>query len=156
LLGQGRSFQLLLFGDGPERASLEIAAKMPPLAGHVRVLGQVSTSEMNAQLSRAQAVVVPSLAGEVFGLALAEGMQKALPVIASDLGSLKEVLSDTGLTFKKGDPADLARQISRLLDDPQQAASLGQRAFSRIETQFSYAKMVSGHAEIYRSLLKVN
>ena len=120
------------------------------------LLGRVSSSQMNAELSRAQAVVVPSLAGEVFGLVLAENMQKALPLIVSDLGSFKEVLGDTGLIFRTGDPADLARQLGRLLDDPQQAASLGQRAFSRVETQFSHAKMVSGHAEIYRSLLKTN
>lgn len=153
---QGRSFQLLVIGDGPERASLELAARTPPLAGHVRILGRVSPSQMNAELSRAQAVVVPSLAGEVFGLVLAESMQKALPLIVSDLGSFKEVLGDTGLIFRTGDPADLARQLGRLLDDPQQAASLGVRAFSRVETQFSYAKMVRGHAEIYRSLLKTN
>src|SRR2546429_1383865 len=52
------------------------------------LLGRVSSSQMNAELSRAQAVVVPSLAGEVFGLVLAENMQKALPLIVSDLGSL--------------------------------------------------------------------
>jgi len=153
---QGRSFQLSVIGDGPERAWLEIAAKTPPLAGHVRLLGQVSTSEMNAELSRAQAVVVPSLAGEVFGLVLAENMQRALPLIVSDLGSFKEVLGDTGLVFKTGDPADLARQVGQILDDPQQAASLGQRAFSRVERQFSCAKMVSEHAQIYRCLLKMN
>jgi len=145
-----------VIGDGPERAWLEIAAKTPPLAGHVRLLGQVSTSEMNAELSRAQAVVVPSLAGEVFGLVLAENMQRALPLIVSDLGSFKEVLGDTGLVFKTGDPADLARQVGQILDDPQQAASLGQRAFSRVERQFSCAKMVSEHAQIYRCLLKMN
>ena len=155
LRGQGRSFQLLVIGDGPERASLEIAAKTPPLAGHVRLLGQVSSSEMNAELSRAQVVVVPSLAGEVFGLALAENMQRALPLIVSDLGSFKEVLGDTGLIFRTGNPEDLARQVGRILDDPRQAASLGQQAFARVETEFSYAKMVNGHAEAYRSLLKI-
>ena len=156
LRGQGRSVQLLVIGDGPERASLEIAARTPPLAGHVRLLGRVSSSQMNAELSRAHAVVVPSLAGEVFGLVLAENMQKALPLIVSDLGSFKEVLGNTGLIFRTGDPADLARQVGLLLDDPQQAASLGQQASSRVETQFSHAKMVSEHAEIYRSLLKTN
>src|SRR5438874_10513208 len=155
LRGQGRSFQLLVIGDGPERASLEIAAKTPPLAGHVRLLGQVSSSEMNAELSRAQVVVVPSLAGVVFGLALAENMQRALPLIVSDLGSFKEVLGNTGLIFRTGNPEDLARQVGRILDDPRQAASLGQQAFARVETEFSYAKMVNGHAEAYRSLLKI-
>jgi len=111
---------------------------------------------MNAELSRAQAVVVPSLAGEVFGLVLAENMQRALPLIVSDLGSFKEVLGDTGLIFRTGDSADLARQVVRMLDDPQQAASLGQRAFARAERQFSCAKMVSEHMEIYRSLVKMN
>lgn len=153
---QRRSVQLLVIGDGPQRASLEIAAKTPPLSGHVRLLGQVSTSKMNAELSHAHVVVVPSLAGEVFGLVLAENMQRALPLIVSDLGSFKEVLGDTGLIFRTGDSADLARQVGRMLDDPQQAASLGQRAFARAERQFSCAKMVSEHMEIYRSLVKMN
>ena len=149
---QGRTFELHVIGEGPELPSLELAASTPPLAGYVRIFGRLSSQDMNAVLSRARIVVVPSLAGEVFGLVVAENMQRGLPVVASDLGAFQELLGDTGIIFRTGDATDLAHRLSGIINDPERALLLGERARSRIESEFNYAKMVNGHAEIYRSL----
>jgi len=96
--------------------------------------------------------VVPSLGGEVFGLVVAENMLRGLPVVASDLGAFVEVLGDAGLTFRTGDPAALAAALSRLLDDPSFAATLGQRGSRRAETVYALDCMIESHASLYSLL----
>ena len=113
LRGQNRSFELLIIGDGPERASLERFACESQIGAQVRFAGRLIGTQLDAELSQALAVVVPSLGGEVFGLVVAENMLRALPVVASDLGAFTEVLGDTGLTFRTGDATALASSLSR-------------------------------------------
>ena len=151
---QNRSFELLIVGDGPERASLERFARESQLDAQVRFAGRLNGAQLDAELSRASAVVVPSLGGEVFGLVVAENMLRALPVVASDLGAFMEVLGDTGLTFRTGDASALAASLSRLLDDPPFAASLGRRARERALDFCNRARMLESHASVYRKVCK--
>jgi len=118
---QKRSFELLIIGDGPERAALEEFARDSQLGPQVRFAGRLSGEQLETALAQSSVVVVPSLGGEVFGLVVAENMARAMPIVASDLGAFTEVLGDTGLVFRTGDAADLAAAISRLLDDRRSA-----------------------------------
>lgn len=147
---QNRLFEMLIIGDGPERAALEQFAQDSQLAPKVRFAGHLGGEQLEAAFARATVVVVPSLGGEVFGLVVAENMLRALPVVASDLGAFKEVLGETGLTFRTGDALGLASALLRVLDDPPFAASLGQRARVRALDFFSRDRMVESHARVYR------
>lgn len=149
---QNRSLELLIIGDGPERTPLEQFARDSGLAARVRFAGRLGGEQLEAALARASAVVVPSLSGEVFGLVVAENMQRGLPVIASDLGAFTEVMGDTGLTFRSGSVTDLAAALSRLLDDPSLAAVLGQRARQRALDFYSKSRMIEAHIRVYRDL----
>jgi glycosyltransferase involved in cell wall biosynthesis len=152
LRSEHRAFEILVIGDGPERTAIqEFAAKLE-LASCVRFAGRVAADELDSVLAKASLVVVPSLGGEVFGLVLAENMSRGLPVVASNLGSLAEVLDDAGLTFHVGDAKDLARQIVRLLEDSALASALGDRARRRIFDKFSRSHMIELHAQLYRRL----
>jgi glycogen(starch) synthase len=155
LLQQGRSFELLIIGDGPEHAFLEQLAVETGLSAHIRFAGRLEPSELEAALDRAYLLVVPSLGGEVFGLVVAENMRRALPIVASDLGAFSEVLGDTGLTFRTGDAADLASSLARLLDDPRLAFRLGERAYQRSLSLFDLRRMLESHATVYRRVSKV-
>jgi glycosyltransferase involved in cell wall biosynthesis len=150
---QGRIFELLIIGDGPERRCLEQFAREAQLTAHVRFAGQLSADQLELALSRASIVVVPSLGGEVFGLVAAENMLRALPVVASDLGSLAEVLGDTGRTFRTGDAAALAQELARLLDDEALAARLGPQARRRAIDFCDLARMIESHASLYRGMM---
>ena len=152
LRGQNRSFELLIIGDGPERASLEQFARDSQLGEQVHFLGRLGGEQLEATLSRVTAAVVPSLAGEVFGLVVAENMARGLPVVASDLGAFTEVIDDAGLVFRTGDAADLAAKLSRLLDDPSSAAGLGQRARQRALDFCDKRRMIEAHARIYQDV----
>jgi glycogen synthase len=151
LLAQGRAFELLIIGDGPERASLEQAAQSTPLAGHVRFAGRLEEQQLDAASAKASVIVVPSLGGEVFGLVVAENMLRGLPVITSDLGAFVEVLGEAGLTFRTGDAEALARELARILDDPALAARLAIAARQRALEFCEFRRMLESHTRIYEA-----
>jgi glycogen synthase len=152
LLEQNRPLQLCIIGDGPQRGELERRAAEPPLAGHVRFLGRLPDEDLEAVMAGSSAVVVPSLGGEVFGLVVAENMQRGLPVLASDLGAFAEIGGNTIVTFRTGDSRDLAQQLAAILDEPEKSAERAREASLRIRERFSLSSMVGAHAEIYRRL----
>jgi len=147
---QGRAFELLIIGDGPERSALERVAQQAPLAGRVRFVGRLVGPHLDAALAESSVVAVPSLGGEVFGLVVAENMARGLPVIASDLGAFVEVLGEGGLTFRTGGASELARALAKLLDDPTQAARLAQQGRQRALEFCDLRRMLEAHVRVYR------
>ena len=94
---------LVVAGDGPERARLEA------LGGDgVRFTGRVSAEELAALRARAGVALVPSRSLETFGLAAAEAMASGVPVVASRIGALPELLADDAALVPAGDAAALA------------------------------------------------
>jgi len=153
LLAQSRTFELLIIGDGPERAALEQASQIAPLTGRVRFAGKLTETRLDAALAEASVVVVPSLGGEVFGLVVAENMARGLAVITSDLGAFVEVVGEGGLTFRTGDSDGLARELARILDDPGLAARLAKTARERVMEFCDYRQMLQSHVRVYRNAL---
>jgi glycosyltransferase involved in cell wall biosynthesis len=154
LRGQKRFFELLIIGDGPERASLEQFARDSKLETQVHFHGRLSKEQLEATLERVSVVVVPSLGGEVFGLVVAENMARGLPVVASDLGAFTEVLADTGVVFRTGDAEKLAAALVGFLDDPSLAATLGRRARQRVKSVYGLEGMIEAHASLYSRFMK--
>ena len=153
LCEQGREFELLVIGDGPERANLGALAGQPPLFGRVRFAGRLAPVELEAELARASVVVVPSLGGEVFGLVVAENMQRGIPVIASDLGAFVEVMGGAGSTFTGGNPSDLANKLSATLASPFREIKIDALNKLRAEQHFPISKMITDHATLYTRIL---
>jgi len=152
LCEQVQEFELVVIGDGPERAKLEAVAAQAPLIGQVRFTGKLASAELEKELARASVVVVPSLGGEVFGLVVAENMLRGIPVIASALGSFLEVVGGDGITFRVSDAGELACKLGELLQLPSQIQKLGEAGRQRIETRFSLQAMIEKHREAYRRL----
>ena len=152
LVEQNREFKLLIIGDGPERASLERLSQEPPLAGRVRFAGRLLGEQLDSELARASAVVVPSLGGEVFGLVVAENMLRGLPVVTSDLGAFAEVIGQTGFTFRAGDAVALVAELVRILDDPSLAIRMGRSARQRAIEFCDFRRMLEAHARVYEDL----
>jgi glycosyltransferase involved in cell wall biosynthesis len=147
-----RRFELIIIGDGPERSSLEQFVRDARLEDCVRFRGRLWGADLEEVFARCSLVVVPSLGGEVFGLVVAESMQRGLPVIASDIGAFTEVLGEGGATFRTGNAPDLAAQIARILDDPSLAKQLGQNGARRANEFCDRSRMIEDHAAVYRSL----
>jgi glycogen synthase len=151
---QNQLFELLIVGDGPERASLEKFTYDSQLTAQVRFAGRIDGGQLEPTLSEASVVVVPSLGGEVFGLVVAENMLRALPVVASDLGAFRELLGEAGITFRTGDAGDLAAVLSRLLEKPLSAAVLGERGRQRALDFCNKSRMIEAHSRVYRDVCK--
>lgn len=120
--------QLAIIGEGRMRAELEAAITRFGLGGKVHLLG---AREDALQYVRAfDAFVMPSLS-EGLPLALLEGMSGHLPVIGSDIDSLRPILEDcAGRMFPVGDAAALAAQLGAVLDlDAEQCRAEGERAY---------------------------
>lgn len=126
--------QFMIAGDGSLRAALEKEAGQLGLHGRVRFLGAYENSAVPCILQGVSVVAVPSLS-ETFGIVALEAMACGVPVVASAVGGLAEVVSDgeTGLLVPPRDPAALAAAIARLLDEPALRKRLGRagREFAR-------------------------
>lgn len=87
-------------------------------------------AELDVFYRGCRALVAPSLWYETFGIVAGEAMSHGVPVIASDIGALRDVVADNqrGLLFPVGDARALARAIRRIWDDPALCRRLGQQA----------------------------
>ncbi|HET9803961.1 MAG TPA: glycosyltransferase family 4 protein [Candidatus Acidoferrum sp.] len=156
LLDEGCELRILIIGDGPERTNLEGIAGEAPLAGRVRFAGRLAPAELENAFSSASVVVVPSLGGEVFGLVVAENMQRGLPVIASNLGAFVEVLGGAGEVFENGDVTELAKKLKEFVMSAARRKASADAGEKRARAGFSLKKMTLSHADLYRNVAKGN
>jgi glycosyltransferase involved in cell wall biosynthesis len=137
LLAAGRLLQnsvpLHLAGDGPFRQQLESAA--PP---NTRFLGQLGAEAMDAFYSQARILVLPSECFEMCPLVISEAMSHGLPVIASRIGGIPELVDDgeTGLLFEPGNTRELAHKIDILWSNPELCRRMGAAGRRKAVRQF--------------------
>jgi len=95
----------------------------------IRPLGWLPPSQLAEIYRKADICVVPSIWPEPQGIVAVEAMASGKPLVASDIGGLKEVVRDgvSGLLFTPGDPEDLAYKLARLIDEPELRRKLGKQ-----------------------------
>jgi glycosyltransferase involved in cell wall biosynthesis len=105
----------------------------PPLAGHVRHLGYVADADRERLYASARVLVLPSL-DEGFGLTALEAMSAGVPVIASNRGSLPEVVGDAGTLIEPSDVDGLCAALERVTEDADCAAAHARAGLARAAT----------------------
>ncbi len=134
-------FHLHIFGSGDKVYIDELQTLLHEkgLTPAVTFHGKIPQHELIAWYDRADVMLVPSLWQEPFGLVIAEGMARKLPVIASNLGGPAEILTHeaNGLLVTPGDEQELAMAIGRLLDDRALRERLGAAARQTVEERFT-------------------
>jgi glycosyltransferase involved in cell wall biosynthesis len=148
LHAEGLDFEIRIIGDGPERSQLEAQAQS--LGDCIQFLGHVSEDQLGKVLADISTVVVPSLAGEVFGLVVAENMLRGKLLIVSNIGSLEEVIGTAGMVSPAGNVAALASCMRRVIQDPSLVLTLGAEARARAMQLFGVRNMVQSHVSIYQ------
>jgi glycosyltransferase involved in cell wall biosynthesis len=131
---------LVVAGDGPERAALTRRAG----DGDVRFIGEVGREDLAELRAGAAVALAPSRSAETFGLAVAEAMAAGLPVIASRVGALPELVEPDALVAP-GDAGELAGAIARLAGD----RAAGERGRERIRQLCAPEVVARGLAEVY-------
>ncbi len=139
---------LVVLGEGPERARLEQLAQTLGVGHRTFLQGRVP--DVAAWLERATLLVHPAR-WEGFGLGVLEAMLAGLPVVASDVSSLPELVIDaeTGYLVRPDDPSELARCVVQALRTP----SLGAAGRKRAQQAFSVDRMAAKTAALYARLM---
>ena len=134
--------------------TLERALAAGDTREHVRVLGHVPWQQLAEWYRRATVFVMPSHY-ETFGISVIEAMAFGLPVVATNVGGLPEIVEDgvTGILVPPKDPDALAEAVIQLLRDPQLRRRLGQAARDRVVSEFRIERVVEQTLKVYETVL---
>jgi glycosyltransferase involved in cell wall biosynthesis len=148
--------RLQVAGDGPQRAALEGVARAQSLK-NVEFIGHLTGKELEGRIAAARFTILPSLAYETLGKSILESYAWQRPVIASDLGSRRELVHEgkTGLLYPPGDVEQLSGAISYLAQRPQQAQAMGAAGRHLVATHHSPAAHYQELMQLYEQVCSV-
>lgn len=131
-----------VIGEGPERAHIQ-------MHGRLRSLGAQTRAEIMEHMQHSSYLVMPSIWYETFGLVLVEAFACGLPVIASRLGVMEELIEDgrTGMLFDPGSSIDLAEKIAWADSHPEEMHRMGRNArktyLEKYTPQHNYTQLMA-------------
>jgi glycosyltransferase involved in cell wall biosynthesis len=150
--------ELVFVGDGPDRGMLEQLVRETGVDGAVEFLGSCTQPEVADALAAADVLAAPSVATadgrrEGIPVALMEGMACGLPVVASALSGIPELVVDgiNGLLVEPGNVEALAAALASLSRDPSLRARLGATARRTVAAEFDIERSGAMLAELFRS-----
>jgi len=145
--------QLRIAGEGPQRTELEKMVDSLGLA-NVEFTGQLAGSELSEAIAGARFTVLPTRAYETFGKSILESFAFGRTVIASDLGSRRELIHEnqTGLLFPPGNVEQLAKGISFLHERPELAAQMGAAGREQVRNRHSPETHYAALIQLYGTL----
>ena len=128
---------LVYMGDGPDIARIRSSHEQLSSKADILLAGYVADAP--TLMAGASVCAMPSVWQDALPLAVSQSMALGLPVVASRVGGIPEMILDgqTGLLVPPSDPPALAAALERLLRDPEYAARLGGAARERIATLFT-------------------
>jgi glycosyltransferase involved in cell wall biosynthesis len=140
-------------GAGPHYDKLKAVATETGLSQRVAFLGWID--DLAGLLPRWDVFVMPSRE-EGFGIAALDAMAAGLPVVASDVGGIPELVEDgkTGWLVPPGDDDALASRLRPLLANPELRRSMGAAGYVRARDHFAAARMVEAFAQLYDELVR--
>ena len=144
--------KLLLVGDGPERANIDVLCRKYGLCDQVIMIGKVRDTSHVLEIS--DLFLLPSET-ESFGLVALEAMAKSVPVISSNTGGIPEVNIHgvTGFTSNVGDVDDMAKNALTLLESPEKMKQFRANALERAKL-FSLERVLPQYEDIYLSVVE--
>lgn len=145
--------RFVVAGEGPEKPALVEKIRKSGLAGVFELLGHVR--DVPGFLKGLDLFVLPSRR-EALGLSILEAMASQLPVVATNVGGIPEVVvnGETGLLVEPDDPEKLCRAMVALLADPELRVAMGKRGRARVEDLFDVRQTVEKTLQVYREVLQ--
>ena len=147
------SVRLQIAGDGPQRADLDNIVRRQGLS-NVELLGHLEGKPLQDAIAGAKFTVLPSLAYETLGKSILESFAHARPVIATDLGSRRELIAHgrTGLLYPPGDANELRRAISFLDAQPELIEKMGMAGYDFVRRKHSPEEHIELLLDLYSRL----
>jgi len=145
------NIKLVIVGEGPDRKNLENLIKKLKLENNVILLGR--RKEIPKLLKSSNIFVLPSRR-EAFGLVNLEAMITPLPVIASKVGGIPEIIKDgeTGILVESENEKELAQALEKLIPNSPLREEMAKKGFLRVKENFSAQKMAEEHEKLYMEL----
>lgn len=152
LAAESVSLRFIIAGDGSLADSLKQKVKEYRLGEKVIFLGW--RQDIPHILAACEIVVLPSL-NEAVGIALIEAQAQGIPVVASRVGGIPEVVQDgiTGLLVAPGQPQEIADAVIRLYRDPRASKEMGRAAQRWVRDKFSAGAMIRALTVLYQELI---
>ncbi|MFY9950143.1 MAG: glycosyltransferase family 4 protein [Candidatus Sulfotelmatobacter sp.] len=146
---------LLVAGDGPERGQLEQLRAKLGLA-NVKFVGHVKGQELDFTIASSRFTVLPSHAYETFGKTILESHAHGRAVVASDLGSRRELIQDgkTGLLYRSGDVPQLVAALAFLSSRPKLASEMGRAGRDLLQRDYTPEAHYAALINLYGRLAK--
>ena len=152
--------RLVIIGDGPERPRLEALARDAGVAEHVDFRGRVSDEELRQAYAGAKVFALPSVLDarqdtEGLGVVLLEAMNYSVPVVASDIGGITDIVQHerTGLLVPPADETALAAALIRVLTDSALSSTLGAAGLHALRDSFSWKRIVDRWEAVYQGVV---
>jgi len=147
--------KFIIVGEGWSRDILEAEARASGHGGKIQFTGFASDQEVINLMTSADVLVVPSVY-EPFGIVALEGMASGVPVVASKVGGLSEVIEHdrTGLFVYPKSPESIAWGIDRILSDPDHAKWLTENAKEKLHKAYSWEAVAMKTVEVYRKVVE--
>jgi len=142
---------LRVVGDGPLMKTLCEEVKRYGLSSRIELKGRRPANEVAAAMTGARFLVMPSIWYEGFPMTVVEAYADGLPVIASRIGSLAEIVQDgvTGLHFNPGDAMDLAAKVEWAWTHPKEMEEMGRAARGEYEAKYTAERNYEALMRIY-------
>jgi glycosyltransferase involved in cell wall biosynthesis len=154
--GIDASFEVI--GAGSEDQALRRYVADAGIADRVQFSGALPQAETLDRLAQLDVVLIPSLSTstwkEQFGRVAAQAMAAGTAVIASDSGSLREVVNDCGVLVPEGDVEAFAAELRKLLMSPRLIMQLAKRGRERAMLTFSWERVVDRVDVMYRNAVE--
>jgi glycosyltransferase involved in cell wall biosynthesis len=123
----------------------------------IRHLGFLSSDAIRAEIAKSGFLILPSFE-ENCPMAILEAMAAGVPVIASRIGGIPDLIRDdeTGLMFDPNDPADVRRQVERISTDPQLRSRLGANGQAEALRRFHPEVVAKAHINVYQDVIAIS
>ena len=147
---EGRTLQLRLLASGPQQAAYQALSRTLGVQARVQFVGGVAAADMPAALQALDIFVAPSRR-ESFGVSVLEASACGLPVVASHVGGLPEVVDDgsTGLLVPPQDPRALAEALLLLANDEPRRRAMGAAGRRLVELRYRWDDSVDTMLALY-------
>lgn len=143
---------LTIIGDGPQKNQLAIAIKNLNIGDRVSLTGALSRDEVMKRLSTADIFVLPTRY-EGLPYTILEAMAHGVPVVASDVGGVKETVGeDAGIVVPPDDVNALTHALDRLITHPELRQQMGETARLKVQNVFSVETMCQKTLDIYQKI----
>ena len=148
----GRRLPLQIVGGGPLTARVQEVCRTTP---GITYRGQLPRAQAIELMKEAKVMIFPSVWYEMFSMTASEALSVGLPVIASNLGSMTELIrhQHNGLHFRPGDAGELVAQVDWLLAHPHEAQQMGRQARTDFEQHYAADRNYELLMDVYRQAI---